>query len=255
MIELIRKFAQWNRRLCRMLDLAFPSFFVGRRNYSSDLLAIVNSEIRSGDVEHVLEAGGIDRPLLSRGDRFKYIGLDIEGKPSCYEVYDEFLVQSIELEIPLQVDLVISTTLLEHVFDNTQSAMRIYNSLRSGGKTVHYVPSKFHPYSIILRAVGHRAQKFLISALRPDALQLTGYPAFFDHCSPKQMHQNFSRVGFVDVDVKPYYRATDYFAFFLPAYVIVAIWENIIERIGATELCSGFIIIGRKPETQCDFPQ
>ena len=67
---------------------------------------------------HILEAGGIDRPMLGKSERYTYAGLDIDEKANCHEVYDELLVQSIESSVPGDYDLVISKILLEHVADN-----------------------------------------------------------------------------------------------------------------------------------------
>jgi hypothetical protein len=106
---------------------------------------------------------------------------------------------------------------------------------------VHYIPSKYHFYSLCLRIVTPKVQKILIKHLRPEASD-TGYAAFFDNCSPNQMKKLFYRQGFKSVEVIPYYKATDYFAFFLPAYLVVAVFENLFEYFGASSFSSGFII-------------
>jgi len=231
----LRTFSQLNRRGCRAFDRIFPKFFVGSKNYSADLEEIISHQISSTNAKTILEVGGIDRPILKKNDAFLYIGLDIEEKSSCYQVYDEFFVQSIENPIPIRANLVISTTLFEHVKNNAAGVHQIYQCLEVNGATAHYIPSKYHPYSIILRSIGNRMQKLLIDVLRPDAASVTGYPAFFDHCSPRQMRKIFLDAGFRDVHIVPYYRATDYFAFLLPAYVLVAAYENIIEMLGIAE--------------------
>lgn len=221
-------------------------FLLGGRDYFAELKDIVNQQISLLHAKTVLEVGGIDRPILRKNSSFTYIGLDIEERASCYQVYDDFLVQSVEHPIPIRADLVISTTLLEHVENNAASAYQIQQCLEVNGVTVHYVPSKYHPYSLILRIVGNRIQKILIDVLRPDSASITGYPAFFDQCSPSQMRSVFLDVGFKDVQVIPYYKAIDYFAFFLPAYILVAAYENIIEFLGISELCSGFIVVAKR---------
>jgi SAM-dependent methyltransferase len=194
----------------------------------------------------VLEVGCIDRPLLNRSSKFRYDGIDITYKAECEKIYDNFYVQSIEQPIENKYDLIMSKTLLEHVQDNDASITQMYEALRKGGYTIHYQPSKYHPYSLALRIVGHKWQRKLVRILRPWAVGVTGYPAFFDKCSPKEMRKLFNCKGFKDIETVSFFRANDYFRFFFPFYITVTLWENICKKLRWEQLCSGFIVIARK---------
>ena len=61
------------------------------------------------------------------------------------------------------------------------------------------------------------------------------------------MRRLFVANGLVDIDVKAYYRANDYFAFFVPAYVLVSLFENLCQAFKIELLASGFVISARKP--------
>ena len=125
--------------------------------------------------------------------------------------------------------------------------MNIYKALLIGGKTFHYVPSKNHFYSIILRIVGPRLQKFLIKNLRPNvSLIKTGYPAFFHLCSPNEMQRVLKEIGYKEIKIIPYYKAAEYFAFFTPLYILISFIENIIQKFRIKFFASGLIIIGSK---------
>jgi hypothetical protein len=143
--------------------------------------------------------------------------------------------------------MIFSITLMEHVQDNQSAVDSIFGALRPGGVTHHYIPSKWHPYSVALRIVGPRLQRILIPLLRPEAVGVTGYPAYFDYCSPPSMKKLFGRAGFVDVRVRVFYRASDYFAFFLPAYLFVSLYENLCKFLSIKTAGSGFIISARRP--------
>ena len=152
-------------------------------------------------------------------------------------------MQSVEDKILDKFDLIISTTLLEHVPKNKRSVQSMYDGLNSGGSMVHYIPSKYHFYSLCLRLMGPKIQKVLIKYLRPEAIAVTGYPVFFDNCSPNQMKEPLSWVWFQKMlKLFPYYKATDYFAFFIPAYLFVSIFENLFEYFGLSYFASGFIV-------------
>jgi SAM-dependent methyltransferase len=242
---MLRQIVKLNRNAANWLVEKYPKFFSGP-SYKNELDDRIAREIESIKPQTILEVGGIDRPLLSRGHGYEYIGLDIEEQPTCYEIYDQFIVRSIEEPLDLSADMIVSITLLEHVPNNNAAFQTMYEVLRPGGTMLHYLPSKWHPYSIALRLVGPRLQKRLIAILRPDAVGVTGYPAFFDHCSPAEFETLLERQGFVDIDIVSYYRATDYFAFFLPAYVLVTLFENICSFFNFRFFASGFVVTARK---------
>ena len=197
----------------------------------------------------ILEVGGIDRPLLARSPAYEYIGLDIEEKPACNSIYDYFIVQSIEKPTSILVDMVIPITLMEHVPDNEAAVRSMFAALRPGGTTHHYIPSKWHPYALATRLVGPVLQRRLIPLLRPAAVGVTGYPAFFDKCTPSAMTALFRRQGFSKINVKAFYRASDYFAFFLPVYLTVAMFENLCSALDWHFFASGFVISAEKLTT------
>lgn len=245
-MSIVRKFVRWNRGISERLLEKYPNTFAGR-DYVYELLLDINHSIESDKPTTILEAGGVDRPMLGKGRGYQFFGVDIEERVGCYQLYDRFFVQSIEDALPVKVDMIVSTTLLEHVPDNTSSVTSIFDSLNPGGATHHYIPSKFHPYSILLRLIGPKMQKRLISILRPGTEEITGYPAFFDHCSAMGMGLLFQKCGFTEISVRPYYRANDYFAFFVPVFILVTLFENLCRALDWRVFASGFVINARRP--------
>ena len=245
MKNILRKFIATNRWIISRLNKKF-SFLKSNENYSEKLELIIKKFIFEFNPHTIIEFGGIDRPILTKNSHYCYIGVDIEEKENCYSIYDQFLVKSIEDNFSEEADLAISTTLLEHVKNNKRAVSTLYNVLNNGGFTAHYVPSKFHFYSIILRLAGPKLQKFLIKYLRPHALDVTGYPVFFDHCSCKKMQSLFKQAGFSDINLIPYYHATDYFSFFFPLYYFVLFFEKCAKFLNLKVFASGFIITAKK---------
>lgn len=241
----MQKFFSFNRNLINKINNSFP-FLRSHETYGADLDNMIKNFIKKSNPFVVIEFGGIDRPLLSKNCSYTYIGVDIEEKTSCHNIYDKFIVKSIEDDFSLKADLAISKTLLEHVGNNKKAINSVYNLLNNRGYTIHYVPSKFHPYSLILRLVGPKLQKIIIHYLRRSAKDVTGYPAFFNHCSCSKMYKIFKDIGFSNISVKPYYHATDYFAFFLPLYYSVLVFEKLVKYLGIHLFASGFIISAEK---------
>jgi len=245
MRQLLHIFISFNVRLSRVIDRWFPQF-VEAKSYKDQLLHCAYNVINERGACSVLEVGGIDRPLLQRSETIRYDGLDIEYKPQCENIYDNFFVQSIEKPVKYKYDMVISMALLEHVRDNDASVTQMYEALKPSGYAIHYLPSKYHPYAIILRLVSPKWQVRLIKTLRPWAVETTGYPAFFDRSSPMEMRTLFNCKGFQSVETMSFFRANDYFRFFVPLYMGVSLWENICNKFKWEQLCSGFIIIAQK---------
>ena len=77
-------------------------------------------------------------------------------------------------------------------------------------------------------------------------MEITGYPAYFDLCSFNEMNRLLLESGFRNVRIIPYYKAGDYFAFFTPLYIFVAIIENICEILNFKFFASGLIICAQK---------
>lgn len=242
---MLSKLVSFNVKLSEIVDRKIFRF-TKEKSYVDQLSSYINEVINNCKPCSVLEIGGIDKPLLQRSKDIRYDGLDIEHKEQYERIYDSFVVQSIEDPINNRYDLIISKAVLEHVNNNDASVKQMYQALRTGGHAIHYLPSKYHPYSIVLRLAGPKWQRRLIKALRPWAMSVTGYPAFFNKCSPKEMRKLFKSTGFDYVKIIPFFRANDYFRFFLPFYITVTLWENICAKFKWEQFCSGFIVIARR---------
>ena len=53
-------------------------------------------------------------------------------------------------------------------------------------------------------------------------------------------------IGFRKVEIKTYYRATDYFSFFVPVFMIIAIFENLFKFFDLKVFASGIILVAKK---------
>lgn len=248
--DMIKKFIQVNQKLCDSFVKRVPSI-VWPEYTRSWFGAAVNAELdrlkASGVKFRVLEVGGIDRPFLKKGSGFEYVGMDVEHRPKCDEVYDEFHVQSIEESLAGQFDLIISRMVLEHVPDNEKSWAVIFACLKPGGKAIHIFPSGLHPYSMATRLVGNRLQRKLIGLYRPTAKDITGYPAYYDNCNPSKLEKLLTRKGYSNIDLRVNYSASEYFNFFFPAFVFVALFNFAFYKLGVRLFCSNVYVSAQKP--------
>jgi hypothetical protein len=72
--------------------------------------------------------------------------------------------------------------------NSSAAANAILGALKRGGRTYHHVPNRGHPDALILRLIGNKWQRRLLSVLEPAEGETTGgYPTFFDECNPGRM--------------------------------------------------------------------
>ncbi len=248
-MSLVRRFAQFNRSICENLEERFPGFFIpsgGSKTYVPKLRTEIEPIAARGGAD-ILEVGGVDRPLLEKGPGFRYTGLDIEHRDRCDEVYDAFLVQSVEEPIDGAFDVVFSQHLLEHVPDNRASARAIFGATRPGGRTIHYVPNRGHPYALLLRLLGNKWQRRILSAVQShDGESTGGYPTFFNECTPGRMAAAFEAAGFEDVELVVYYSPTVYFRIFVPLHVLMLLFMHACRFLGLRYFAMGFIVSGHR---------
>jgi SAM-dependent methyltransferase len=228
---MIRRILSANKSISAKLKSRFPGIFRGEDGHA-EINGRIRRDLRALSARTVLECGGIDRPLLQKSEIETYIGLDIEDRPRCHDVYHHFLVQSVEAPIAVTADIVISTTLLEHVPDTEAAFQQIHGALREGGTTHHYV--------------GPSLQRKLIGLFRPEAADVSGYPVFFDNCSPSALERILVRTGFRDIDIKPFYHATEYFDFFAPLFLCVGVFEKTCERFNIRLFAAGVVVSAKR---------
>jgi hypothetical protein len=244
---MFKYFIDFNIKYSKLISKKFPKYFK-RDSFYKDLMGKILSDVDKRDCKSILEIGGANRPLFKKGLGYIFDGLDIQYYEDVLKMYDNFHLQSVEEKIPQKYDCILSVTLLEHVINNNLSICNIYNSLNAGGVTHHYVPSKYHPYSLLLRLLGPILQKKLIRIIRPEFEGLSGYEAYFNCCSVNSMKDLFLKSGFKDIELKIYYRGSEYFRFFVPLFVLVTTFENFCNYMNLDLFASGFIISATKQE-------
>lgn len=244
---MFKKFILLNKQYANKLESRYPHFFqdADHVGYFTDQLNL----LLNGKYQYtILEAGGIDRPLLKKSADYTYVGLDVEEKSNCYEIYDKFYVSSIEQSIGNEkFDYIVSKFLLEHVPDNKASIHVMYNALKNGGEMLHIFPSKNHPRSLLTRMVSHKMQNYLISKIRPWAPEgVTGYKTYFSLCSKKELENYLGRTGYGEVKIKPFWGGSDYFKFFLPAFIFISLFNRACEKLHFTYFASALVLYAKK---------
>jgi SAM-dependent methyltransferase len=248
MTSLLRKIIRWNREFSSWFEKKIPLLKcpdLTRPQFKESVSREIEKNSKSRKALKVLEVGSVDRPFLSANGNIEYHGLDIEDITDTEGVYDKYFIQSIEEPLQYKYELIISRMVIEHVPDNHKTWRTIYDALEPTGKTIHIFPGGLHPFSLATRLVGNKMQRILISYLRPNAKH-TGYPAYYHLCTPRKLKHELENLGFRDIDISYSYSANDYFKFFFPAYLVVALLNLTLQNLKIGTFASNFYVSAKK---------
>lgn len=189
----------------------------------------------------IIEVGGVSRPILRLSDNYKYFGIDIDNNFNSEEFYDEFFCQSIELELPVNGDLIFSKYLMEHVENVKISYLNQEKSLLKGGKSIHLYPLGYHPFSILNKIFSNNFTKKLIGYIRPESAGITGYPAFYSLGNYYNL-EKFLKSKRIKAKFKYHYGAVDYFSFFFPFALIIFMFNMFCKTFNLKIFASNVVV-------------
>lgn len=145
------------------------------------------------------------------------------------------------------VDLLVSRVTLEHLPDVRRFVRETERVLKPGGWCVHLFAGRNAPYALVNRVLPPGVSGRLIHLLVPGSEGVLGFRAYYDRCSPRSIERLLRGSGFEEVTLEVGYEQAFYFDFFLPLYVLAAIYDAAVRRLGLQELGSLVLVSARKP--------
>jgi len=186
------------------------------------------------------------------GGRSRIIAVDISPDELAQNhEADEKRVADVTRHLPLEpgeVDMIVSKSVLEHLVDVDAFVQKAARVLPPGGYFVSVFPSKYALYSIINRMLPRRVSNWVLRVLIPGSEGILGFPVYYDNCTPSAMMRVLRRNGFEITDIRVSYGQTDYFAFLLPLYLLVALFEMVLMALGLKNLAATVLITARRTE-------
>lgn len=163
---------------------------------------------------------------------------------------DETIVADASAGLPFpdeSVDLVVSRVTLEHLADVGHFVRETERVLRPGGRCVHLFAGRNAPYALVNRMLPPALASRLIHLLVPGSEGRLGFRAYYDRCSPHAIEGLLRGSGFEEVTVEVGYEQAFYFDFFLPLYVLAALYDAAVRRLGLRNLGALVLVSARKP--------
>jgi SAM-dependent methyltransferase len=239
--------------LSRAFDRLLPQSF--RIDGSKDFKQrIVPSYLRPGLV--IYDIGGGARPCVDlqtkRDLGLRMTGVDIDGEQFAKAprgVYDRTIVTDITTYQEQNVaDLVVCKSTLEHVRDTGAALATMARLLNPGGTLLVFVPSRNALYARLNVLLPQHVKMGLLRAFMPDRADHLGFPALYDHCTPRDFRRFAVSNGLQIMELRPYY-ISSYFSVVFPIYVLWRIWILAYRAMAREHAAESFILIAQKPES------
>jgi ubiquinone/menaquinone biosynthesis C-methylase UbiE len=145
-----------------------------------------------------------------------------------------------------RIDLVVSRAVLEHLEDLEAFLIESTRVLKANGYCIHAFSSKFAPFAIINQLLPRKLSKQLLLYVRPEVKDFAGFPAYYNKCFYSSIKSLFQKHGYEIVEIRLNYFQTSYFSFFVPCFVIMSIYEMLLQCIRAKNLCAYILIVAKK---------
>ncbi|MBN2468464.1 MAG: class I SAM-dependent methyltransferase [Deltaproteobacteria bacterium] len=184
------------------------------------------------------------------GTQTKIIAVDVSAEELAdNEDVDEKRVANIMEHLPFEdgeVDIVVSRSVLEHLENLDLFVTEAARVLKKDGYFIHLFPSKFAPFSAINQLVPNKVAKRLLYSLHPNAKGICGFPAYYNKCFYSAIKSLLHKNGYEIVESHVSYYQASYFKFFVPFFLLIALYEIAVRFLGVKNLGAYLLIIAQK---------
>lgn len=197
--------------------------------------------------------GGSSCPFAKYKDptlNSKIIAVDISQEELEKNIdADETRVANIMEALPFEddsVDLVVSRSVLEHLNNLENFVLNTKRILRPGGYFIHLFPSKFAPFAVVNQLLPPVISKKILYFLHPESKGIGGFPAFYNKCYFSAITKLLNKYDFEILNIIRSYYQSRYTNFFVPLFLLTAVYEMLIEFIKVKNLCAFLLVLAQK---------
>jgi SAM-dependent methyltransferase len=142
-----------------------------------------------------------------------------------------------------QFDVVVIRSVLEHVEEPAKTFTELARVTKPGGRVLMNLPNKWDYVSVIARLTGPFKSSILKNIVRT---QWEDFPVRY-RCNTRRALHRFARAaGFDVVEFMPLPSQPSYLAFFVPLYMLGAIYQFFVSICGIDALQPSFVVLLRK---------
>jgi SAM-dependent methyltransferase len=251
MTRVVSTFLRINKELCRRIEPYLPQ---AKANIWTMYVEVVARHMNARPNLTVVDVGGGRFCPFAKyrqpSQNTRIIAVDTSEDELRHNTdVDERRSADIVHELPFEtgeVDLIVSRSVLEHLESIDDFVGDSRRTLRKGGSFIHLFPSKFAPFALLNQALPHALSKRLVDFFRPEKKGICGFPAIYNNCYYSAITKLLEKHEFEVIDIRPSYYQSLYFDFCAPLFLLSALYEALIQTLGARNLCAYLLVIARK---------
>jgi ubiquinone/menaquinone biosynthesis C-methylase UbiE len=181
----------------------------------------------------------------------RIVAVDIsEAELSVNEHVSETRVGDVTKHMPFEdaeVDVITSSSVLEHLPDVDGFFAEASRVLKEGGVMIHVFPGRYAPFAVLNRMLPESAKRWLLFRLYPETRGLCGFRAFYHYCYFDAMVRECEQNDFEIVSAVPgYFGSSFYVTVFFPLFLLTRLWELAAWAFRARNLAAQVTIEARR---------
>jgi ubiquinone/menaquinone biosynthesis C-methylase UbiE len=248
-----RRFILANRRASERLEPFFPQTRSDLHVTWGETVARHAKALPDGAV--VVDAGGGKackfKPYLPAGKQLRLVAVDVSEEELRHNTdVDEWRVADITRTLPFangEVDMLVTRSVVEHLEDPSGFVAETMRVLKPGGRTIHIIPGKFGLVSVVNQLLPRSLARRVVHFVVPGSEGSLGFPAYYRRTYPTAFSRLLREAGFDLEELDVSFSQGYYFASLVPLYVLVSLFEVVLERLRARNLAALFLVVARKP--------
>jgi hypothetical protein len=118
--------------------------------------------------------------------------------------------------------------------------------LRPDGVAIHLFSCRGSWFARINRMLGEEWARRLLYSVQPQSREAGGFAALYDRCTVDEMSSLHRAHGLEVIDASVFY-GTNYAYFFIPAFILVSLYEIALQAFNLQRLAATVVLAVRKP--------
>lgn len=235
----------------RIIDPIFRPF--GLTDIFQEYPQVIGKILDTGKPKIILDVGGGSSCKYAKFSSSNHLIIAIDQNRKALSRNNDVKIKCVAdicRSLPLtdqSVDLITSSSVLEHLKDVEVFVENAETILKPGGYMVHRIPNKFSPFSLINRLLPNRVTRKLLEIVWPGSCGTVGYRAYYNYCSPHAFSKLLKKYNFDVVKMKVGYMQADYYSFLFPLYFLSKVYDTLTSFLDVKNLCATFLVIAQKP--------
>jgi hypothetical protein len=144
----------------------------------------------------------------------------------------------------------VSRSVIEHLADTRTFADECSRVLKPGGHSVHLLPGRNAPFSLLNRILPKSLSRRLIDWVFPEKKELLGFTAYYQDCTFDGITRLFRDRGLAIEQVFCRYYQSTYYGSFFPLYLVSVVYDLLAWKLDIRHLSAQLLIVVRREPDQ-----